>query len=222
MPTWEFFAFKSNEVAKALLLPTQNAIRNGDLAAWQKVYDKLNSYHYPPHVNGFSWGGTIVENYANRPDAISRDAVPDEGSFALRKQLQTFVELVSRHHLESWSTRPRTWVTSLVDWKILLKSPEEFEQIQAFQSEIIGRQTQPPDPFCCLASNDATDANYVPPETVASFAELEAKTGLLRSLPTRNTNDELPGLMRDLAAAGLLIELAANAKLALYFREDGT
>lgn len=223
MPTWNFFAFDSKRVAQAILAPAHDAVRNRDLAAWQKIYDKLASYHYPPLPGGFAWGGSIVDAFANVPGAISRDAVPDQTSNALRKVLQTFVELVAKHHVESRCTRARTWVVRLVPWQNLLSSREELGEIERFKTEIVPAQKHPPDPFWCLASNDAVDANYIAPEVAANFAELEAKVGLLRSLPGRaKLDDEVLAVARDLAAAGLLIELAANLGLALYFREDGT
>src|SRR5215471_7457935 len=100
MPEWNFFAFNAYAVAKALLVPAQEAVRERDLAAWQKVYDKLNTFHYPPHDSGFSWEGTIIANHASRNE-LSRDQVPDESNFALRRCQQTFIELVSKYRLES-------------------------------------------------------------------------------------------------------------------------
>jgi hypothetical protein len=46
MPMWEWFAFDSTAVSSAILQPAQQAIRNRDLAAWQRVYDQLSQTHY--------------------------------------------------------------------------------------------------------------------------------------------------------------------------------
>jgi hypothetical protein len=222
MPEWHFFAFRSKDVSKALLTPAQEAVRNHDLSAWQKVYDKLNTCHYPPRASGFSWEGTIIQNFANSSQ-LSRDQVPDETLPGLRKCLQTFVELVSSHHLESRCMRVRHWVLDEIPWKRLLSSGEEFAELELFNKEAWTRKEHLPDPFWCLESNSATDSNYIDPEMVERLAEEEAKTGLFRRLARRDDLDiEIKGLARDLAAAAQLVELAANLGLALYFREDGT
>lgn len=222
MPEWHFFAFNSRDVSKALLAPAQEAVRNRDLSEWQKIYDKLNIYHYPPHRSGFSWEGTIIQNFASSA-RLSRDQVPSESLPGLRKCLQTFVELVSSHHVQSRCTRVRHWVLHEVQWKRILASKEEFAELELFNKEAWARKLHLPDPFWCLASNEAVDSNYIDPEMVQRLAEEEANAGLFRRLASRDDLDiETKNLARDLAAAALLIELAANLGLALYFREDGT
>ena len=222
MPEWHFFAFDSKAVSKALLTPAQEAVRKRDLPAWQQVYDKLNSCHYPPYKSGFSWEGTIIQNFAQHSE-LSRNELRDESHPVLRKCLQTFVELVSSHHLQSRCMRVRTWVLEIIPWKKLLASNEEMAELELFSKEAWARKLQLPDPFWCLASNSAVDANYVDPEMVQRLAEEEAKVGLFRRLAGRIDLDvETKALARDLAAAALLVELAANLGLALYFREDGT
>jgi len=95
--------------------------------------------------------------------------------------------------------------------------------MELFQQEVLPARKILPDPFWCLSSNRAVDANYVSPEIVAKLSEVEATVGLFRSLARRTDFDpEMKSLALDLAAVGLLIELAANLGLALYFREDGT
>jgi hypothetical protein len=222
MPEWHFFAFNSKAVSKALLIPAQEAVRNRDLPAWQQVYDKLNSYHYPPYTSGFSWEGTIIQNFEQNL-RLSPDRMPDETDFVLRRCLQTFVELVSSNHLVSRCTRVRHWVLHEMPWKRILAENEEMAELELFNKEAWARKLQLPDPFWCLASNDAVDANYIDPEMVQRLAEEEARVGLFRRLANRTDLDvETRALAQDLAAAALLVELAANLDLALYFREDGT
>jgi hypothetical protein len=218
MPEWNFFAFNANGAAKALLLPAQEAVRNRDLPAWQLVYDKLNSYHYPPHASGFSWEGTIAA-----AGQLSRNQVPAESSDDLRRCLQTFVELVSSHRVVSRWPRPRHWIVHEIQWKNLLVSNEEFAELELFNKEVWARKLQPPDPFWCLASTSATDASYIDPGMVARLAEEEVKVGLFRRVACRSDLDvETKAYVLDAAAAALLIGLSANLGLALYFREDGT
>lgn len=221
MPEWHFFAFNAKRAATGLLEPAQEAIRNRDLSAWQAVYDKLNSYHYPPHISGFSWEGTVIGNVGH--GKILRDEIPDESSGHLRKSLQHFVELVSRHHLESRRLKLRVWVLNLIRWDEVLTSEDELKEIELFKREILFGRKDVPDPFWCLSSSEVVDANYVSPETVAKLAEVEARVGLLRRLARRtDLGPNMTAFGPDLAAAGLLIELAANLGLALYFREDAT
>ena len=222
MPEWHFFAFDAKAVSKALLTPAQQAVRSRSLSEWRHVYDKLNTYHYPPHRTGFSWEGTIIQNFANNSQ-LSRDEIPDESLHVLRRCLQTFVELVSSHHLQSRCMRVRTWVLDLMPWKKLLMSDDERAELELFNKEAWARKLQLPDPFWCLSSNDAVDANYVDPEKVQRLAEEEARVGLFRRLAGRTDVDaETKALAQDLAATALLVGLAANLGLALYFREDGT
>jgi len=222
MPEWHFFAFDAKAVSKALLTPAQQAVRSRSLSEWRHVYDKLNTYHYPPHRTGFSWEGTIIQNFANNSQ-LSRDEIPDESLHVLRRCLQTFVELVSSHHLQSRCMRVRTWVLDLMPWKKLLMSDDERAELELFNKEAWARKLQLPDPFWCLSSNDAVDANYIDPEMVQRLAEEEARVGLFRRLAGRTDVDaETKALAQDLAATALLVGLAANLGLALYFREDGT
>ena len=140
----------------------------------------------------------------------------------LRKCLQTFVELVSPFRLTSRCTHVRSQIVGVIPWEKVL-SKQELAQMQLFTTEIIASERQPIDPFWCLASNDACDANYVAPEVVATAADAESTIGLFRNLVRRNDlDDDLKALAKDLAAVGLLIEMAANLGFALYFREDGT
>src|SRR5215472_11137297 len=134
MPEWHFFAFDSKAVSKALLTPAQEAVRKRDLPAWQQVYDKLNSCHYPPYKSGFSWEGTIIQNFAQHSE-LSRNEFPDESHPVLRKCLQTFVELVSSHHLQSRCMRVRTWVLDIIPWKKLLMSDDERAELELFNKE---------------------------------------------------------------------------------------
>ena len=133
------------------------------------------------------------------------------------------MELVSSHRVQCRWTRVRHWVLNEVQWNKLLVSPEDFAELELFNKEAWARKTHPPDPFWCLASNDATDANYVDPGMVSRLAEQESSVGLFRRLAVRaDLGDEIKDLALDLAGAALLIQLAANLGLALYFREDGT
>src|SRR5215472_8135384 len=134
MPEWHFFAFDAKAVSKALLTPAQQAVRSRSLSEWRHVYDKLNTYHYPPHRTGFSWEGTIIQNFANNSQ-LSRDEIPDESLHVLRRCLQTFVELVSSHHLQSRCMRVRTWVLDLMPWKKLLMSDDERAELELFNKE---------------------------------------------------------------------------------------
>lgn len=80
-----------------------------------------------------------------------------------------------------------------------------------------------PDPLWCLESNSAVDSNYLTPDVVARFAEMEATAGLFRTLARRTGLDtEVTALARDAGTASLLIELAAARGMAVYYREDGT
>jgi hypothetical protein len=222
MPEWNFFAFHANAVAKALLVPAQEAVRGRDLAAWQKVYDALNTFHYPPYDSGFSWEGTIIANNAPRNE-LSRDQVPDESNFTLWRCLQTFIELVSKYRLESRWPRVKHWVLNEAQWPKLLLSQQEYAELELFNKECWARKERLPDPFWCLASTSATDSNYIDPEMVARLAEEETSVGLFRRLAASDDIDlEVKSYIREIAAVATLVELAANFGLALYFREDGT
>ena len=108
MPEWNFFAFDSVAVAKSMLIPTQEAVRNHDLTGWHKMFDLLSATHLRPHV----WGNglcyippyTLVTDLPSQ-NAISRDVIPDETNFGLRRTLQTFVELISQHFVVSRRTK---------------------------------------------------------------------------------------------------------------------
>jgi hypothetical protein len=227
MPMWEWFAFDSTAVSSAILQPAQQAIRNRDLAAWQRVYDQLSQTHYRPYLS--SYGSALGYSPNNATiitpgrDKVSRDQVPQESAFPLRRALQTFVEQVSSLKVEGKFPRARHWVLSEVLWPKTLKPQAERDELEQFKTQIIVRSEKLPDPFWCLESNSAVDSNYVAPEIVAQMAKVEATVGLFRGLVQRtDLGDEVHALARELAAASLLIELAASRGLALYFREDGT
>jgi hypothetical protein len=105
MPEWNFFAFDTVAVAHSILAPAQEAVRNHDLAAWQKVFDVLNGTHFLPHIsrNGHCYVQpyTLVSGIVAPQFAISRDNIPDESDFGLRRTLQTFVEFMSPHSVQS-------------------------------------------------------------------------------------------------------------------------
>jgi len=110
-----------------------------------------------------------------------------------------------------------------IAWPKILTLESELNELELFNKEVLMRRENLPDPFWCLESNNAVDSSYVEPKTVARLAEAEATAGLFRRLVRRTDLDqEVKPLVRDLATAGLLIELAASRNLALYFREDGT
>jgi hypothetical protein len=227
MPEWFFFAFNAQTVAKAMLEPAQEAVRKRDLPAWQKTFDLLKRTHYPPHVSLTGHYSpmefTLVDGCVAPKFAISRDKIPEESDFGLRRTLQTFVEFVSPHRIASRRTRVRNRVMEPGRWEKSLVSQEDREEMQLFRDEIIVRREKLPDPFWCLESNEAADCNYASPEAVARMAEVESTVGLFRRLVRRTDLDEdLHSLTRDLATAGFLIELAASCGYALYFREDGT
>jgi hypothetical protein len=135
MPQWYFFAFPSQRVAKALLEPAQEAIRNRDLPAWQKIFDLLKQTPYPPRV---SLSGTyditnytLVDGCVASKFAISRDRIPEESDFGLRRTLQTFVEFVSPHRIESNRTRVRNRVMEPRPWDQILISQEDRDEMQS-------------------------------------------------------------------------------------------
>jgi hypothetical protein len=208
MPQWYFFAFPSQHVAKAILEPVQGAIRNRDLPAWHKIFDLLKQTPYPPRV---SLSGTYdLTNYTLGDGcvaskfAISRDRIPEESDFGLRRTLQTLVEFVSPHRIKSKRTRVSNAVIDPRPWDQILSSQEDREEMQLFRDEIIVRRNKLPDPFWCLESNDAADTNYANPETVARMAEVESTAGLFRRLVRRTDLDkDLHSLTRDLAAAAI-------------------
>jgi hypothetical protein len=227
VPMWEWFAFDSTAVSSAILQPAQQAIRNRDLAAWQNVYDQLSQTHYHPYLSSYGSPLGYSPNKATiitpGRDKLSRDEVPQESAFPLRRALQTFVEQVSSLKVEGKFPRARHWVLSEVSWTRILKPQAEHDELEQFKTQIIARREKLPDPFWCLESNSAVDSNYAAPEIVAQMAKVEATVGLFRALVQRtDLGDEVHALARDLAAASLLIELAASRGLALYFREDGT
>ena len=225
MPFWNFFAFDSRSVAEAVLQPAEEAIRSRNLPLWQKVFNLLSRSHYSPRVSygRYSPNETPLTGCVAKKDTLSAELIPEESAFGLRRTLQTFVEQIATHRLEGKFPRPRHWVCSEVSWPKILKSRAEVDQMEAFKSQIIARQTKAPDPFWCLESNSAVDSNYAAPETVKSIAESESRVALFRNLGRREDLDgEIKALARELANAGLFLELAASQDLALYFREDGT
>jgi hypothetical protein len=224
MSEWEWFAFDSSAVSSAVLQPAHRSIRERDLAAWQKVYDQLSQTHCRSHV--YPYGAySPVESTIITPgrDKLSRDEVPQESDFPLRRALQTFVEQVSPLHVEGKFSRARHWVFNEVPWAKILTAQAERDELELFKTKIIARSEKLPDPFWCLESNSYVDSNYAAPEAVAQMASVEGTAGLFRRLAQRRDfGKEVQDLARDLAAASLLIELAALRGLAVYFREDGT
>jgi hypothetical protein len=101
---WEWFAFNSTAVSSAILQPAQQAIRNRDLAAWQEVYDQLSQTYFRPYLS--SYGSPVryspIKAAIITPgrDQLSRDEVPLESAFPLRRALQTFIEQVSSLKVE--------------------------------------------------------------------------------------------------------------------------
>ncbi len=225
MPMWSLFAFDAESVAEAILRPAQEAVRNRDLLEWQKVFDQLNRTHYCPSVSGkwYSPLASTITGSVGRRDALTPDNIPEESSFGLRRTLQTFVEQASPHRVEGTFPRARHWMLHEIAWPKILTLESELNELELFNKEVLMRRENLPDPFWCLESNNAVDSSYVEPKTVARLAEAEATAGLFRRLVRRSDLDqEVKPLVRDLATAGLLIELAASRNLALYFREDGT
>lgn len=227
MPEWNFFAFDSVAVAKSVLLPAQEAVRNRDLAAWQKVFDILNTTHFRPHVSrrGFSYNSpyTLVNGIVTPEHAILRGTIAEESSFGLRRTLQTFIELISRHFVSSLRVKLWNEVMNLIRWEKILTSQEELDEMQMFREKIIAPRKKLPDPFWCLESIEGVYSNYAEPETVAKMAEVESDVGLFRRLVRRTDVDGgIRAIAAELATAGLLIELAATREYGLYFREDAT
>lgn len=223
MPMWEWFAFDSIAVSSAILEPAQQAIRSRDLAAWQQLYDELSQTHYRPSVSRLGYRPNKATIITPDRDKLSRDEVPQETAFPLKRALQTFVEQVSSLRVEGKFPRARHWVLSEISWAKILKSQAERDELELFKTQIIASKKKLPDPFWCLESNSAVDSNYVTPEIVAQMAKVETTVGLFRGLVQRtDLGVEIHGVAQDLASASLLIELAASDGLALYFREDGT
>ena len=222
MPVWYWFAFDPKAVASAVLQPAQQAVRDVDLAAWQKTFDQLSETHPRPYVSVYGYSPNKATIITPGRDELTRNTVPKESDFPLRRALQTFVEHASGLTVEGTFFRPRHWVMREVAWPKLLSRPE-LDEMAMFKEEFIAGRSKLPDPFWCLESNSAVDSNFIAPEVVARMADMEATAGLFRKLTRRSDLDEeIASLARDLAAAALLIELAAAGKLALFFREDGT
>lgn len=223
MPEWNFFAFDSVAVAKSMLTPAQEAVRNRDLPAWQKIFDLLNGTPVRPLVSSLIGYHILPYSLVTGPVApqnvISRDVIPDESHVGLRKTLQTFVEQASPLFVTSKRTKIRIRVTSLIHWDEVLTSQEELDEMRLFQETIIPRSKKLPDPFWCLASGEVVDANYADPATVARMAEVESSVGLFRRLVRRtDLADHAGEIGPELATAGLTIELAATRGYGLYFR----
>ena len=222
MPRWYWFAFDPKAMASAVLLPAQRAVRNGDLDAWQKVFDQLSETHPRPYVSVHGYSPNKSTIIIPGRDELKRDSIPQESDFPLRGALQTFIEHASPLAIEGAFPRPRHWIVGEIAWKTLL-SKAELGQMEYFKQEFIARRTKLADPFWCLESNSAVDSNFIAPEVVSKMADIEADVGLFRRLVRRRELDEeIAALARDLAAASLLIELAAASRLAIFFREDGT
>ena len=227
MPEWHFFAFDPIAVANSILTPAQVAARNRDLAAWQKVFDILSGTHFQPHLspsgNCHVLPYSLVDGIVAPRFAISRDIIPNESDFGLRRTLQTFIEFVSPLSIQSTRVKLRNMIMNLIPWEAVLTSQEERDEMQLFQKTILVRGKKLPDPFWCLESSDAADTNYANAESVARMAQVESTVGLFRRLARRTDLDEYPRYVApELATAGLLIELAATRGYGLYFREDGT
>lgn len=101
MPQWNWFAFDAQSVAMAMLQPVQDAVRKRDLVSWQKIHDQLSQTHTRPHVSRYY--GTPIRYTTNsytiftaRDPGLSRDEIPEQASFSLRRALQVFVEHVSQ------------------------------------------------------------------------------------------------------------------------------
>lgn len=228
MPEWNWFAFNAESVSMAMLQPAQDAVRKRDLICWQKIYDQLSQTHTCPYLSRFY--GTPIRYTPNKYTIItpghtelSRDEIPEEAGFPLRRALQMFVEQVSQLRIEGAFPRPRHWISHEVQWDNILESEGDREELEHFRIRIIARQEKLPDPFWCLESNSAVDSNYIAPEAVAEMAKMEHRIGLFRDLAQRGGLDaEVQGLVRDMTAASLFIQLAASQRLAIFFREDGT
>lgn len=228
MPEWNWFAFNAQSVSMVMLQPAQDAVRNRDLGSWQKIYDQLSQTHSRPYVSRYY--GTLVRYTPNKYTIIepentdlSRDEIPQETGFPLRRALQMFVEHVAQLRIEGSFPRPRHWISDEVQWDNILESEGDREELEHFKTHIIARQERLPDPFWCLESNSAVDSNYIAPEAVAEMAKMEQRIGLFRDLSERSDLDaDVKGLVRDMVAASLFIQLAASQRLAIFFREDGT
>ena len=227
MPEWNWFAFNAQSVSMAMLQPVQDAVRKHDLVSWQKLYDQLSQTYTRPYVSRYY--GTPVQYMPNKytivgsGSGLSRDEVPGEGTFALRRALQMFVEQVSSLSIEGAFSRPRHWISHEIQWDNILDSQGDLEELEHYKTQIIARREKLPDPFWCLESNDAVDSNYISPEAVAEMAKMERRIGLFHDLAERSDIDiEVKGVVRDMRASSLFIELAATQRLAIFFREDGT
>lgn len=227
MPEWNWFAFHPSAVSKSVLEPAQKAVRERDLAVWQDLYDFLSQTHTRPYLSNLRTKlsphkGTIFTATAGA-DTLTRDEIPEETSFPLRRALQIFVEQLSLLTLEGDFPRPQHWIRHEIDWSRFLASDAEGEELRHFMKEIAARKEKLPDPFWCLESNSAVDSNYITPQAAAEMAEMEAKVGLFRELIGRtDPKEEAHALAKDMAAAMLFVQLAALKRLGIYFREDGT
>jgi hypothetical protein len=228
MPHWNWFAFNAQSVSMAMLQPVQDAVRKRDLVSWQKIYDHLSQTHTCPYVSRYY--GTPIRYTPNKytiltpgDKDLSRDEIPEETIFPLRHALQMFVEHVSQLRIEGSFPRPRHWISDEVQWDNILESEGDRQELEHFKTHIIARRERVPDPFWCLESNNAVDSNYVAPEAVAEMATMEHRIGLFRGLSERSDLDEdVRGLVLDMKAASLFMQLAASQGLAIFFREDGT
>lgn len=224
MPEWNWFAFHSLGVSKSVLEPAQKAVRERDLPTWQKIYDLLSQIHTRPYVShNVSLSPNKYTIITNGRDELTRNEIPDESSFPLRRALQMVIEQVSSFNMEGEFPRPRHWIGFEIDWSRFLKSDSECQELDHFKKHIIARVEKLPDPFWCLESNSAVDSNYITPQAAAEMADIEAETGLFRRLVYRtDPKEEAHALSKDMAAAMLFIQLAASKRLGIYFREDGT
>jgi hypothetical protein len=220
-----FLAFDAGAVAKTMFLPAQEAVRNRDLGAWQKVYDSLNRCHLP-------YGDrTIIENLSSLKPKLSRDEVPDEPNWVLQMALRDYLWLASSHRMRSRMQIVRTWLLHRIAWKEMLISDEELAELELFQKEAWAPTVHPPDPFWCLASSNITHCNYIEPNKVVRLAEVEMRVGLFRRLALcpdlgdfrkggrRDGEDEVKPFVSEAAAEALLVQVAARSGLAIYFSE---
>jgi len=224
-------AFDAKAVAALMFLPAQEAVRNRDLAAWQKVYDNLNRCRHSPDPVGYFRlpERTIIGNYSSLKE-LSRDKVPDESNYILQMALRDFLRLISNHRMESRMQIVRQWLLHRIAWNEMLSSDEEAAELELFQKEAWAPTVHPPDPFWCLASGGSSHRNYIDSKMVARLAEAEARAGLFRRLALcpdlgdfhkggRRDRDEVKPFVCEAAVQALLIQVAASRGLSVFFSE---
>jgi len=227
MAEWNFFAFNANRASLKIFVPVLDIVKRADLTAWQKWFQSLQHVHRPTRYAGYD----IYPNdrpitdvqYHHRQVPLTDNEIPELGSPSLRWLLQDVLETIAVHYLEGNFPRPHTWIVDEPDLGQALSDEKESEELELLKREIFNNKNQLPEPFWFLGESETTFSAYVSPKTVETLARVEMSVGLLRRLEQRqDLSETLRLLAPELAALGLLMELAANRKMGLYYREDAS